>query len=342
MKFLKTFSIRNKKVSIDGPSYIIAEIGINHNGSIRKCKKLIKEAFKCGADAAKLQIVNPDNSYEKNHPSYKAFKNKDFSFSELKELIQYSNKLGITLFATPGDFQSLKKVIKLKMPAIKISSGLLTNLPLIKEAAKIKIPLILSSGMAYENEIQEAINICKNKTKKLSLLKCTSIYPAPLNKINLKGIAKLKNMFKIPTGYSDHCLGIEACVCAVAAGATIIEKHFTLNKKDVGADHKISIVPNEFRLMVKRIRETEKLMGLYKIGPTNEEKKLRNRFHRKIVSLKKIKKGEKFSLNNVSLKRSNSKLRGLPPKKLFKIIGKNSKKNINPNKLITSGDFTTK
>ncbi len=339
MKPLKSFKIENKKISIDGPTYIIAEIGINHGGSIIKCKKLIKAAYKSGADAAKLQIVDPENSYDKSHPSFGVFKNKNFNHQELKSLIKFSKKLGITLFATPGDFQSLKKTIKLKMPAIKISSGLLTNLPLIKEAAYKKIPIILSTGMAFKNEIVDAVNICKIKTNKICILKCTSIYPAPIDKINLRAIKSLNKKFNLPIGYSDHTIGIDTCISAIAAGATVIEKHFTLNRNKKGADHHISIEPKDFKKMVNKIRKTEKLLGRDTIIPTKEEIKLRYKFHRKIVSLKKIRKGDKLSLKNLCLKRSNSRLKGLPPKKLFDLIGKISLKDIKSNKIISTKDL---
>ena len=339
MKPLKSFKIGNKKISSDGPTYIIAEIGVNHGGSIINCKKLIRAAYKSGADAVKLQIVDPENSYDKNHPSYKVFKNKNFNFQQLKDLIKFSQKLGITLFATPGDFYSLKKIIKLKMPAIKISSGLLTNLPLIKEATYKKIPIILSTGMAFKNEIVDALNVCKKKTNKICILKCTSIYPAPIDKINLRAIQSFRKKFNLPIGYSDHTLGINACISAIVAGATVIEKHFTLNRNTKGADHHISIEPKEFKRMVDKIRSTEKMLGKDTISPTKEEIKMRHKFHRKIVSLKKIKKGDKLSLENLCLKRTNSSLKGLPPKKLFDLIGKISLRNIKSDKIISNKDL---
>jgi len=339
MRLSQSFFIKNKKISENSPVYIIAEVGINHNGSKSRCLKLIREAYKSGADAVKLQIVNPDLSYSRQHPSYKEFKNKFLSDQSIKGLIKYANSLGIALFATPGDFESLDRIYKLKMPAIKISSGLLTNLPLILEASKKKLPIILSSGMAHLNEISEAVKICKKNQNKVAILKCTSIYPAPQKTLNLNGINRLKNIFKIPVGYSDHAVGIESSIYSVALGAKIVEKHFTLNKKQKGADHKISILPKQFRKMVNKIRELEKIMGNDKLEPSKQEKINRNYNHRKITAKILIKKGEKITKNNISLKRSFSRNKGIPLKYFSRIIGKKTSKNISKEKVISLKDI---
>ncbi len=339
MKLSQSFFIKNKKISENSPVYIIAEVGINHNGSKAKCMKLIKQAHKSGADAVKLQIANPDLSYSKKHASYKEFKDKFLSDKCLKELIKYANSLGVALFATPGDFESLSRVCRLKMPAIKISSGLLTNLPLISEAAKKKVPIILSSGMAYLSEISEAVNTCRKYQSNIAVLKCTSIYPAPITKLNLNGINKLKNIFKIPVGYSDHAIGIKPSIYSVAMGAKIVEKHFTLNKRQKGADHKISIEPKEFKEMVGLIRELEKIMGNDKLQPSKEEVISRNHYHRKIVARTLIKKGEKITKNNICLRRSYSKNKCIPLKYFFKIIGKKAAKNIKSEKILSMKDI---
>ncbi len=339
MNLLKKFSIGRNKISRDGDVYIIAEIGVNHNGSELNCKKLIYQAKKCGADAVKLQIANPYLSYEKNHPSFKEFKNKFLSNQSLKRLQKYAKYVGITMFATPGDFESLNRVCKLKMPAIKISSGLLTNLPLIKEASKKKVPIILSTGMSYLKEISEAVKISKKYQNKIAILKCTSIYPAPAETLNLNGIISLKKKFNIPVGYSDHYLGIESAVNAVSFGATIIEKHFTLNKSLKGADHKISLEPKEFSEMVKKIRLIQLMSGNSKLTPTKNEERNRKKNFRKIVISKKILIGEKFNINNVLFKRTFSSKKGLPPKYFFKINGKKAKKVFLPNHILTQRDF---
>ena len=342
MKILNSFKIANKKISDNSPAFIIAEIGINHNGSKSKCAKLIYEAYKSGANAVKLQIANPNYSYAKNHPSYKEFKNKDLNDETLKKLINYAKSLGLSLFATPGDFKSLQRVKNLKMPAIKISSGLLSNLPLIKEASKAKVPIIFSTGMSYLKEVHEAVNLCKQKQNKIAILKCTSIYPSPIKYLNLKGINEYKKIFKVPVGYSDHALGIDASINAVGNGAKIIEKHFTLNKLEKGADHKISIEPKEFKEMVKKIRNLESMMGDGVLKPTKNEIKSRNNNLRKVVTLMNITKGEKISLNNVSLKRIKSSKKGIKLKNFYRILGKRTSKNLRKEEVLSINDINKK
>ena len=342
MKILNSFKIANKKISDNSPTFIIAEIGINHNGSKSKCAKLIYEAYKSGANAVKLQIADPNYSYAKNHPSYKEFKNKDLNDETLKKLINYAKSLGLSLFATPGDFKSLQRVKNLKMPAIKISSGLLSNLPLIKEASKVKVPIIFSTGMSYLKEVHEAVNLCKQKQNKIAILKCTSIYPSPIKYLNLKGINEYKKIFKVPVGYSDHALGIDASINAVGNGAKIIEKHFTLNKLEKGADHKISIEPKEFKEMVEKIRNLESMMGDGILKPTKNEIKSRNNNLRKVVTLMNITKGEKISLNNVSLKRIKSGKKGIKLKNFYKILGKRTSKNLRQEEVLSINDINKK
>ncbi len=339
MKLLKSFKIRDKIISDKSPSYIIAEVGVNHGGSVSKCARLIKEAHKSGADAVKLQIANPFHSYSENHPSFGEFKNKFLSNESLEKLIKYSNKLGLAMFATPGDLYSLDRVAKLKMPAIKISSGLLTNLPLIKEASKKKVPLIISTGMSYLKEIKDAINICKKHQNKIAILKCTSIYPAPIQTLNLSSIGELKKIFKIPIGYSDHAMGINAATFSIGLGATILEKHFTLDKSLKGADHKISIEPKEFKKMVENIRDLEVMSGSKSLKPTKDEMKNRKFAYRKLVSLLNIDSGEKISLNNVGFKRIISKQKGILPKFFFKIEKKRARRNIRRNEILSLKDF---
>ena len=327
---IKNMKIGKHKISNFSKVFIIAEVGINHGGDINKCLKLIKEAAKAGADAVKLQLIDPETSYQKKTKSYKEFSSAILSKKELIRAKKFANKIKVVLFVTPGDFKSLKLIKILNFKAIKISSGLCTNIPLIKEAAKLNLPMILSTGMAYESEIAEAIKTVKKISKKgVAILKCTSIYPAKFNTLNLNAIKEFKKKFKIPIGYSDHSLGIQACLSAVSLGAKIIEKHFTLNKKDKGADHKISLEPKEFNKMVKNIRDIEIMLGNSSITPTKKEISLRSAFHRYLVAKTNILKGEKISLFNIGIKRLLKYKKGtLQPKFLNKIKGKIAKENI--------------
>ena len=329
---IKNFTIGKKR------TFIIAEIGINHNGNLKYAKKLIQAAKKSGADAAKLQIINPEESYAKNTNSHKIFNKNLLKFDELKILSKYAKDKKILLFATPGDFSSLKIVEKLNFPAIKISSGLMNNIPLIRKCAKMKLPIIISTGFAEYEEIKEALRNITRYHKKLAVLKCTSLYPAPLTSLNLNSIKKLQNLGAV-VGYSDHSLGELSCIVAVSLGAKVIEKHFTLNKKQKGADHKISMTPKEFSIMVNKIRETEESLGGEDTFPTQKELMIRNLYRRTIVSSKIIKKGKKIQKKDLLLQRNNLSGKKLHPRDFFKLIGKKSKKTILPNKLIKKNDF---
>ena len=321
--------------------FIIAEIGINHKGSLKICKKLIYNAKKIGADAVKLQISNPEYSYEKNTPSYKLFISNKLLFSEIKEIKKFCKSLGITLFATPGDFQSLELIKKLNFPAIKISSGLMTNEALIKEAIKLKKPIIFSTGLAFKSEIKRIVSILKkSKKSNFAILRCTSLYPCPEKLLNLNSLKSLQKEFpKIPVGYSDHTKGIDACVAATALGAKIIEKHITLKSNFKAPDQKVSIEPSGFKELVKKIRFIEKILGQENIFPNKLEIKKRSTYHRSIITVKNILKGEVFTKDNIALKRSLTKKQGLHPKYFFKIIGKKSKADLRSGTKLTKSNF---
>ena len=322
-------------------AYIIAEIGINHQGSVHKCRKLIHKAKISGADAVKLQICNPKYSYNADTLSYKLFKKNFLNLKDLEKVSTYAKKLKITLFATPGDFQSLDLIKKLNFPAVKVSSGLLTNEALIHEISNLKKPVILSTGMAFMTEVKKAVQILKKKKiNNFAILKCTSIYPCDPELVNLNSIKTLQKVFPKKTiGFSDHTTNIDSCVAAVALGAKVIEKHLTLNKNLKVPDQKVSCDPSEFKTMVKKIRYIETILGEENIFPTNKEIKKRHNFHRSIISIKKISIGETFNKENIALKRSTGKIKGLHPKFFLKILGKKSKKNIKSNVRINKKHF---
>ena len=320
---------------------IIAEVGINHNGNYEECLKLIEAAANAQADSVKLQMVSPEDSYMKNTFSFKTFKNSALSYNDLQNLLQFAKTKKIELFSTPGDFKSLELMLKLEMPIVKISSGLFSNYPLIEEAIKSGLPLIISTGMAEENEIDDLVDFLEQKNaKNVSLLKCTSIYPSPPNLLNLNGITYLKEKYpNYKIGYSDHCLNPLACISAVALGARIIEKHFTLDKKLPGADHFLSSEPSEFIDLVQKIRIVESMVGEKEIKISEEENIAKNYRYRCLVSLKKISVGDEFTPNNVGLLRPEPKKIGAPAKYYHVAIGQKSKFNIAKNEPITLNQF---
>jgi N,N'-diacetyllegionaminate synthase len=329
----------NKKIFKSGRVFIIAEIGINHEGNFNICKKMILEAKKAGADAVKIQTIDISESYLSNTKSFQVFKKKSFTDEELLKLNNYSKKLRIIFFTTAGDLSSLKKVKNLNFPAIKISSGLFNNLPLIEQAVKLKKPMILSCGMANFNEIKKIINFTKKKNKNLCLLKCTSLYPASDDNLNLDGILKLKDEFNIPIGYSDHTKDFLASILAVGLGATILEKHFTLNKSLPGGDHHLSLEPKEFKEYVKLVRRSEKMKGNKYEFPSLKEKKNRKNFHRYLVSKVNIKKNTRLSLNKLNFMRIKYLKGSILAFEYKKYIKKKINKNIKSLQIIKKKDF---
>ena len=329
-----------KKFNFKKKVYFIAEIGINHEGNLNLCKRMILLAKKSGADAAKVQIVNPEESYDVNTQSYKEFKKRTLDFSSYIKLRNYAKKIKIDFFATPGDFQSLETLKKLNFPAIKLSSGLLTNEALIVEICKLKKPMIFSTGLAFMNEIKKISSILNKFKIKHGILKCTSLYPCPENSINLKSIKTLRKKFpKATIGYSDHTKGIDACVAAVSFGAKIIEKHITIKNSLKVPDQKVSCDPSQFKILVKKIRYIEKITGDENSFTCQAEIKRRENYHRSIISVKNILKDEFFNKNNIALKRSREKIKGLHPKFFFKILGKKAKKNISKDTRITRNHY---
>ena len=269
-------------------TFIIAEAGVNHNGKIHIAKKLIDIAKNCGADAIKFQTYIASNlsskkAFTAKYQSENKIKQLDLlkklslTFEENLILRNYCKKKNIYFLSSAFDMESLKFLLKLNLKFYKIPSGQINDLPYLKLLAKKNRKIIISTGMANEKEISNIIKIFKlygTKKENLSLLHCTSAYPTPENETNLKTILFLKKKYKIRVGFSDHTIGIDAAVSSVAIGAEIIEKHFTLNNKMVGPDHRSSLEPKELKEMVKKIRLIEKMLGMEKkIITTNEKKK---------------------------------------------------------------------
>lgn len=326
---MKTIKVGNNFIGDNFPTFIIAEIGINHGGSENYCLKLVNEAIKSKVNAIKLQTINAGESYVKNTKSFNEFKNKNLDIKFIKKLITFCKKKNIILFSTPGDLSSLKLLESINMEMYKISSGLANNVPLIESVAKLRKPVIISTGMLYKKEIKEIINIFKKfKNDKIALLKCTSLYPSPDDKVNLNAISTFKKTFPYPIGYSDHTLDDTAALSAVSIGANIIEKHITLDKKQKNADHFLSLEPIELKNMIVKIRRIEKLKGISKIIPTNDEIKLRSQRHRCIVASCNIRKNSKLDKDNISFKRPLKNKIGIPTKYFRKVTGKRVKKNL--------------
>jgi N,N'-diacetyllegionaminate synthase len=327
-------------------TYVIAELGINHNGNFNNAINLIKLAKKAGANAVKLQTFEPEEimikslgmaPYQKNNNKKNIFEiisSCRLSHEDHFKIKKICKKLSIDLLSSPFDLISAKFLIEeLKVSKIKIPSGEITNYPLIEFLAKKNIPIIMSTGMANIKEIGDALEIFKKNKhdNKKILLHCTTSYPTKIENVNLNAIKTLQKKFKLEVGYSDHTNGYMAAVGALCLGAKVIEKHITLNNNLKGPDHKASLNPKDFINFCKKIRETEVMLGDGKKRINIAEAK-NIRFARKsIVAKKNIAKGEKFNVNNITTKRAGVIKSAMQWKK---IIGKKSIKKYKKDDLI--------
>ena len=322
------FSIRRLLPGFKNKVFIIAEIGINHEGSYEKCCELIDKACESGANAVKIQTMVPELNYCKGSESFSVFDKSQLSIQETENIFKFCNQKNIKIFTTFGDLSTMDWVLKLKPFALKVSSGLLNHIPLIEELFKLPIPIIFSTGMANKMDLLIIKKLIKKyKREDIGALHCISMYPTLKKYLNLEYINYLKNFFKIPIGYSDHTSTLSAPTLAVLTGAVMIEKHFTLDSKRKGFDHSISFDMKKFSLMVKKIRSYEKLLFSANFKKIKEEQ--RKRFSRCIVAKMDINKYELIDQTKIIIKRPISEsLRGLEPKDFHQVIGKKAKNSI--------------
>lgn len=332
--------IQNKKIGFNNPVFIIAEAGINYNNKLSSAFKMVDIAKKVGADAIKFQTFKAKNIQltnsvkpkyqnklkEKNY--FKIIKKLESSFQDQKKIFDYCNKKNIIFLSTPYDKESVDFLDSINVSAFKISSSDLTNHPFLEYVSSKRKPMILSSGLSTHIHVDKAIKLLsKNNFKNnLILLQTTSDYPAPNNDVNLRVISSFKNKYKIPVGFSDHTKNNVASLGAIAIGACVIEKHFTLSRSLSGPDQKASMEPDELSQWIKDIRMMEQSLGNPEKFITNSEQ--RNLSMRKIVVLNVIKKGQKITKSSILTMRGNKN--GVLPlsDNLKKIIGKTVNKNI--------------
>ncbi len=327
---------------------IIAEAGVNHNGDIKLAHKLIDAAFNAGADIVKFQTFLPSElstdyaplaEYQKSKIGNKLsqlemLNNLKLSESDHNELIEHCNEKNIEFLSTPFDLKSLSLLKKFSLKRNKIPSGEITNLPLIRKIAEIKKPIILSTGMATLGEVEIALEeINKNGTNKdlITILHCSTEYPASIETVNLKAMNTIKSAFGVKVGYSDHTEGIDIAVAAVALGAVIIEKHLTIDRNLPGPDHKASIEPDKFAEMVKNIRRVEIALGSKIKKPSNQELENRKVARKSIVAKKNINIGDVFNSENLCVKRPGT---GISPLLWDQLIGTIARHEFKKNDLI--------
>ncbi len=320
--------------------YIIAELSANHNQRLEIALETVRAAAEAGADAIKIQTYTPDtitidcdNEYFRlNHGTlwdgqtlYNLYKQAYTPWEWHRALFEEAKKCGLDCFSTPFDFTAVDFLKQFDPPAYKIASFEIFDIPLIEKAAQLGKPMIISTGLANEEDIQEAIQACHRVNNyQVALLKCTSSYPAPLEKANLLTIPDMKQRFGCEVGLSDHTLGITAPVVAVALGARIIEKHLILDKSIGGPDAAFSLDKEEFSLMVKHVREAEKALGTISYE-LDEEAQKSKRFARSLFVVKDIKQGDVLTSENV---RSIRPGQGISPKYYYEVIGKRATRNL--------------
>jgi N,N'-diacetyllegionaminate synthase len=327
---------------------IIAEAGVNHNGSIDMAKRLIDIAADAHVDFVKFQTFKADMllsektkkaEYQKNNTSadesqYAMIKKLELDENDHEEIIDYCSDVGVEFLSTGFDIESIDLLDKYDISFFKIPSGEITNLPYLRHVASKMKPIILSTGMSTEQDIEEALKILFNfgiDKDLVTVLHCNTEYPTPMKDVNLRAMISIQDRFNVKVGYSDHTLGIEVPIAAVALGAKVIEKHFTLDRALPGPDHAASLEPNELKEMVRGVRNIEKALGSEIKKPSISEQKNISLARKSIVAKRYISIGEKFTENNLSTKRPGT---GISPMEWDKILNQKSKYNFEADDII--------
>ena len=325
---------------------IIAEAGVNHNGSVELAKKMADVAKAAGADIVKYQTAVPElvisrfapkAEYQKEstgeaESQLEMVKKIHFGFAEHRKLKEYCDSIGIKYLSTPFDMDSIDFLAGMDMPVWKIPSGEVTNLPYLEKVAKLKKPIIMSTGMCEIPEIKAALDVLySNGAEDVTILHCNTEYPTPLKDANVKAMLDIQKNFGTKVGYSDHTLGLEAPLAAVALGATVVEKHFTLDKNMEGPDHAASMSPEELTALVKAIRNTELALGDGVKKVTESEAKNKDVARKSIVAKVPIKAGEVFTIDNITVKRPGN---GISPMRWYEVLGQSAKRDFSLDELI--------
>lgn len=350
MKREETIRIGRRIVGGGNPVFIIAEAGVNHNGSLRMAKKLVDAAKATGADAVKFQTycteelvtpTAPKADYQRRRvpvlSQYQMLKRYELTEKDFVSLKAYCVRKKIIFLSSPFDLSSARLLKRLGAVAFKLGSGELTNAPLIREIAGYQKPLVLSTGMATFMEVKQAVGwFYAAGGRQLALLHCTSNYPARCTDVNLAAMETLRKAFRVPIGYSDHTLGYEISLGAVAQGASVLEKHLTLDKGLSGPDHQASLNPAEFRSMVQKVRNLEIARGNGVKKPTDSELPVMRMARKSVVSLCDISRGSRIGAGMLGIKRPGT---GIPPNDLKKVIGRVAKRGIHQGRVIAWEDL---
>jgi N,N'-diacetyllegionaminate synthase len=315
--------INNKKIGSKHKPFFIAEAGLNHNGDIDIAKQMIDKAIESGADAIKFQTYKSEEFLTESSEYFNFFKNVELSFDEFKELNEYAKEKNFTFFSAPFDIQSANFLNQIDVPCFKIASSDLTNLPLIRHIAKMKKPMIISTGIGTMKEVEEAVNWCLlENNDQIALLHCVANYPTLPEETNLNAIKSMMEKFSFPVGYSDNGESTLVDLAAVSMGACIVEKHYTLDKKFNGPDHSFSIEPDNLKQLTSQLSLIGKMKGPGLKIPTDSEVSNRSALRKSITAKIDIPEGEKLSEKNLSIKRPEG---GIEPKFWDSVVNKQTK-----------------
>jgi N-acetylneuraminate synthase/N,N'-diacetyllegionaminate synthase len=347
----KELTFGKRVVGAGHPAFVIAEAGVNHNGELDLAFKLIDAAAAAGADAVKFQtfiaseVITAEAAkaeYQKTttgeqESQLEMVKRLELSFGDFRKLKMYCDDQGITFLSTPFDLKSVDFLAGLGVVALKISSGDLTNDPLLRHVAAQKRPVILSTGMSDMDEVREALAVINAAgNAEVIVLQCVTNYPAAAEDINLRAMLSMQSAFDVNVGYSDHTLGIEIPLAAVALGACVIEKHFTLDKNFAGPDHRASLEPHEFKAMVEGIRKVEASLGDGRKVPAASEASNAAVARRSIVASRDISAGTVITPAEITFKRPGT---GLPPRMADQVVGKTARVDVKAGTLLEPGMF---
>lgn len=351
MFFSQSIRIDNKIISNDTPAFIIAEIGVNHNGDFQLAKKMIESAVTCQVDAVKFQSFYPEELLMPNAPKaayqlqttnqtesqFEMLQKLVMPIDKMKLLKEYTESLGVLFLSTPFDEKSLDELVSIDMQAIKVSSTDTTNLLFLKKIAQTKRPIILSTGMCTLEEVKQALETIYNEgNSEVILLHCTSNYPTNYDEVNMLAITQLKNEFNILVGYSDHTEGVGISAYTIPLGVKLIEKHFTLDKNMEGPDHLASLDEEELKMLVTEIRKVESALGNDIKAPTPSEVLTKQRMQKKLVIQKSIQQAEILLEEHLTAKRSTN---GIPANQVFEVVGKKATRSLIKNELLSFEDI---
>lgn len=340
MKNVEPIAFGRRLLGPGHPAVIIAEIGINHEGSADTCALMIEAAVRAGADAVKLQSADPNEHYMPGTESHTIYTHAMLAPAQTAAMFALAKRLGVEILTTCGDPPTMDFIETLDPAAHKISSGMLGHLPMIRRFAASGRPMLFSSGMAETADIDAGINAAREHgARHIALMQCVSLYPAPPESMNLRVMHFFRDRYDIPTGLSDHTIGHEVATLAVAAGANVIEKHFTLDRSRPGFDHRISMEPGEFRTMVNAVRRTEMILGDGRKTMTEAEQAIRNRYARRLVVRAPIPAGKVIEAGDITIMRSAPGTSGLRSTDFDRVLGRKVRRALDRFAILSEDDL---